>query len=114
MEDAGFCENWITYGTSHYSAKELTLFPGRAVTIKDAEGYGIIVTQGAGKFGTYEVHAPSMIRFGDMTHDELFVTAGAAKSGVRVVNQSDCEPLVILKHFGPNNPDAEPLRRKKL
>src|ERR1700733_5504405 len=30
MEDAGFCENWITYGTSHYSAKELTLFPGRA------------------------------------------------------------------------------------
>ncbi len=114
MEDAGYRENWITYGTSYYSAKELTLFPGRAVTIKDAEAYGIIVTQGAGKFGTYDVHAPSMIRFGDMTHDELFVTAGAARAGVRVVNQSDCEPLVILKHFGPNNPDAEPLLRKKL
>jgi len=114
MEDSGYRENWITYGTSYYSAKELTLFPGRAVTIKDAEAYGIIVTQGAGKFGTYEVRAPSMIRFGAMTQDELFVTAGAAQSGVRVVNTSDCEPLVILKHFGPRNPDAEPLRRKKL
>jgi len=36
---------------------------------------------------------------------------------VRVVNTGESEPLVILKHFGPNNPDAklsdaEPLRRK--
>jgi hypothetical protein len=53
-----------------------------------------------------------MIRFGEMTQDELFVTAEAAKSGVEVQNNSATDPLVILKHFGPGNPDAEPLRKK--
>ncbi len=113
MEHLGYRENWITYGTSFYSAKELTVFPGRAVTIKDPEAYGIIVTQGAGKFGAYDVLTPSMIRFGDMTQDEFFVTADAAQAGVRIVNNSDSDPLVILKHFGPNNPDAESLRTKQ-
>lgn len=117
MENAGYREMWITYGTPYYSAKELTVQPGRAVTLRDAEAYGIIVVQGAGKFGAHEVMAPSMIRFGEMTQDEFFITAGAAQSGVRVVNTGESEPLVILKHFGPGNPDAkppdaEPLRRK--
>jgi hypothetical protein len=31
--------------------------------------------------------------------------------GVTVTNQSVTEPLVILKHFGPNNPDASALLR---
>jgi hypothetical protein len=26
---------------------------------------------------------------------------------VRIENLSDAEPLVILKHFGPGNPDAK-------
>jgi hypothetical protein len=54
-----------------------------------------------------------MIRFGEMTEDELFVTADAAKEGVRIDNTSATDPLVILKHFGPGNPDAEALRKKK-
>jgi hypothetical protein len=53
-----------------------------------------------------------MIRFGEMTEDELFVTADAAKAGVRIENHSETEPLVLLKHFGPGNPDAEGLKRK--
>jgi hypothetical protein len=53
-----------------------------------------------------------MIRFGEMTQDELFVSADAAKAGVEVQNPSATDPLVILKHFGPGNPDAEPLRKK--
>jgi hypothetical protein len=52
-----------------------------------------------------------MIRFGQLTEDELFVTAGAAQEGIRIENPSTKDPLVILKHFGPGNPDAEPLRR---
>ena len=36
-----------------------------------------------------------------------------AKEGVRIENPSDSDPLVILKHFGPGNPDAESLRKKK-
>jgi hypothetical protein len=48
-----------------------------------------------------------------MTEDELFVTHAAAQAGVRVENTSDTDPLVILKHFGPGNPDAEPLRSRR-
>jgi hypothetical protein len=56
-----------------------------------------------------EVETPSFIRFGEMTKDELFVSAGAARRGVVVRNRSDQENLVMLKHFGPGNPDAEGL-----
>ena len=47
-----------------------------------------------------------------MTEDELFVSAAAAAEGVTIENLSESDPLVILKHFGPGNPDAEPLRTK--
>ena len=54
-----------------------------------------------------EVETPSLIRFGEMTKDELFVTASTAQNGVTVTNRSDKENLVMLKHFGPGNPEAE-------
>jgi len=73
----------------------------------------LIVTEGYGTFGEHEVATPAMIRFGEMTEDELFVTAGTAKEGVRIENTSATDPLVILKHFGPGNPDAESLRKRK-
>ena len=111
MEDQGFRENWITYGTGHYSAKELTVFPKRKATIADAAAYGLIVTQGWGEFGLLEVETPSMIRYGELTKDELFVTAEAARAGVVIENRSDKENLVMLKHFGPGNPDAARLIR---
>ena len=47
-----------------------------------------------------------MIRFGQMTKDEFFVTACAAQQGVVVTNRSDREDLVMLKHFAAGNPDA--------
>jgi hypothetical protein len=59
------------------------------------------VVQGEGTFGAHRVSAPTMIRFGAMTQDELFVCADAAKAGVRIENPSASDPLVILKHFGP-------------
>ena len=46
MEEAGYRELWITYGSHYYSAKELTVLPGRTVTIKDAAAYGLILTRG--------------------------------------------------------------------
>src|SRR5580692_8191118 len=96
MEAVGYREMWITYGTSYYSAKELTVLPGRSVTIRDGAAYGLILTQGYGRFGSHPVSTPSMIRFGEMTEDELFVTASAAKAGVEVENHSASDPLVIL------------------
>jgi hypothetical protein len=109
MMENGYRENWITYGTRHYSAKELTVFPNRTVTIRDGAAYGLILTQGYGTLGKYAVSTPTMIRFGEMTQDELFVTASAAREGVRIQNSSETDPLVLLKHFGPGNPDAETL-----
>ncbi|SEB88165.1 hypothetical protein [Terriglobus roseus] len=109
----GYEEKWIVYGTKFYSAKELTVKPGATVTIKDAEAYGLIVVQGYGDFGGTPVSTPSMIRFGDLTEDELFVTAAAAQKGVVIKNPSTTDPLVILKHFGPGNPDAKPLIKEK-
>lgn len=109
MLDEGFKELWVTYGTPHYSAKELTVFAARTVTMKDAAAYGCILTQGYGRMGIHQVQTPSLIRFGELTSDEFFVSAEAAERGVTIVNESDKEPLVMLKHFGPHNPDAQRL-----
>ena len=108
----GYIEKWVTYGTKYYSAKELTVLPKRSVTIKDAAAYGVIVTQGYGTINKQPISTPSMIRFGEMTEDEVFVTADVAKNGVRIENLSASDPLVMLKHFGPGNPDAAPLIRR--
>jgi hypothetical protein len=102
----GYREVWVTYGTAWYSAKELTVQPKRTVTITDAAAYGLILTQGHGTLGGLQVSTPAMIRFGQMTEDELFVSASAASRGVRIENRSDSDPLVMLKHFGPGNPEA--------
>jgi hypothetical protein len=104
MADKGYSEKWIAYMSPHYSAKELTVFPGRDIEIEDAAAYGVILTQGYGRIGVHNVAAPTMIRFGEMTEDELFVTAEAARRGVRISNMSETEDLVMLKHFGPGNP----------
>jgi hypothetical protein len=111
MQDQGYRELWVTYGTGYYSAKELTILPKRKVILRDSAAYGLILTQGFGKFGKHTVATPSLIRFGEMTQDELFVTAEAAARGIEIENLSDTDPLVILKHFGPRNPDAESLQR---
>lgn len=109
MADCGYSEKWISYSTPFYSAKELTVFPGRHIFIRDAAAYGLIVLQGWGTVGRLEIESPTVIRYGQMTKDELFVTAAAAKEGVVVRNRSDREDLVMLKHFGPGNPEAEAL-----
>ncbi len=112
MKAAGYREVWVTYGTPFYSAKELTVQPGQKVTIKDAAAYGVIVTQGHGALNKLTISTPSMIRFGQMTEDEVLVTAASATEGVVVENRSTTDPLVLLKHFGPGNPEAAPLVKK--
>jgi hypothetical protein len=107
MMESGYIEKWVTYGTAYYSAKELTILPGREALIKDGAAYGLILTQGHGRIGRFEVETPSLIKFGEMTSDELFVSAAAAANGVHIQNPSQTQPLVILKHFGPGNPEAE-------
>lgn len=101
MHAEGYEEKWICYRSEAYSAKELTILPGRKATIKDAGAYGLIVLQGHGKLGIWDIETPSLIRFGQLTHDEYFVSAEAAQAGVTISNPSKTDPIVMLKHFGP-------------
>lgn len=105
MKSQGYIENWVSYKSQHFSGKELTVFPRQSVTTHDDAAYGLLVMQGRGTVGSMEVETPTLIRFGELTSDELFVTAAAAR-GLRVVNTSSRENLVILKHFGPGNPSV--------
>ena len=105
MRDAGYVENWITYGNQYFAAKELTVLPGRTVTIRDAGPYGFIMVQGHGTLGKHPIETPALIRFGQLTHDEYFVSAKAAQAGVTIHNPSTSDPIVMLKHFGPT-PEA--------
>jgi hypothetical protein len=100
-DDPSYVEKWIVYKSPTFSAKELTVLPGATATIMDADAYGAIVVQGHGSFGVHDAAAATLIRFGDLTEDEFFVSADAALRGVRVTNRSSVEPLVVLKHFGP-------------
>jgi len=103
----GYEEKWICYKSKDASAKELTVLPGKKVTIKDAAAYGLIAVQGYGRINGRPLETPTMIWYGQDTFDEYFVTEKAAQDGVVLENLSAVEPLVILKHFGPGNPDLE-------
>ena len=105
MKAAGFIENWICYKSESFSAKELTVMPGATVVIKDSAAYGIIVMQGHGKMGVWDIETPALIRYGQLTNDEFFISEAAAKEGVTIANHSSTDPVVMLKHFGPGNPD---------
>lgn len=101
--DESYLEKWITYGNEYIAAKELTIYPGQTVVIRDNAAYGCIMIQGHGKFGVHDAEAAIMLRFGQSSNDEYFVSEDAAKEGVKISNLSKFEPMVILKHFGPNN-----------
>ena len=82
-----------------------TWLPGQTVTIRDSAAYGLIMMQGHGKMGVWDIETPALIRYGQLTNDEFFVTEKAALEGVQITNTSTTDPIVMLKHFGPGNPD---------
>lgn len=92
----------ICYKCIEASAKRLTVMPGATVTITDEAAYGLILLQGRGKMGEWDIETPTLIRYGELTNDEFFVSKGAAKKGVVITNTSKTEPIVMLKHFAEN------------
>jgi len=100
----GYVDRWIVYGKVKgeqlFTAKELTVDPGTKVTIKDTGAYSWITVQGEGTIGKLRLQTPAMIRFGEMTEDEVFVSEKAAQDGVTIENTGS-EPLVSLRYFGP-------------
>jgi hypothetical protein len=109
-ETEGYVDRWIVYGKVDgqelFSAKELTVDPGVTVTIKDNGAYGLIAVQGTGRIGKHPLQTPAMIRYGELTEDEVFVSHEAATGGVTFENLGQ-EPLVTLRYFGPDvNPNT--------
>ncbi len=102
----GWVDKWVCYGTikgtQYFSAKELTVAPGAKCVIKDKGASGVIAVQGRGRIGKLARETPSMIRFGEMTEDEVFISASAAAAGVEVENLGKECPLVLLRYFGPD------------
>lgn len=102
VENEDYKEEWICYKCKLASAKRLTVNPGKTVVIKDMAAYGFILLQGRGKFGQWDIETPTLIRYGELTSDEFFVTEKAAKEGITITNTSKTEPIVMLKHFSEN------------
>jgi hypothetical protein len=107
----GYTDKWVCYGDvagkQYFSAKELTVAPGAKCTIKDSGATGIITVQGRGRINHLPLESPTMIRFGEMTEDEVFVSAKRAQEGYEVENLGKECPLVLLRYFGPDvNPHA--------
>ncbi|MDD3361235.1 MAG: hypothetical protein PHW34_06120 [Hespellia sp.] len=101
-EDDSYLQQWIVYGNEYIGGKELTIAPGKMALIKDPSAYGCVVIQGHGQIGKYKCESPTLIRYGELTADEFFVSKDAAAKGVIITNDSKYEPLVLLKHFGPD------------
>lgn len=105
MEADGYREMWIVYRSEWFSATELTVLPGATVTVRDEAPYGFIVVQGHGTIDDHPLESPALVRYGQQTDDEYFVSEAAAKRGVTIRNPSGSDPLVMLKHFGPGRTD---------
>ncbi len=112
----GYTDKWIVYGRVDkqqlFSAKELTIEPGAKCTLKDPGSSGWITVQGKGRMGKLNLQTPAMIRFGENTEDEVFISHEAATRGV-VIENTGSEPLVGLRYFGPDVHSNLPLHGKR-
>ena len=75
-ETEGYVDRWIVYGKINgeqlFTAKELTIEPGAKCTIRDNGAYGLTVVQGSGKMNSLRLDCPKLIRFTELTDDEVF------------------------------------------
>ncbi len=55
----------------------------RALEQGRGAAYGFIMMQGHGTLGVWDIEPPTMIRYGQLTYDEYFVTEQAAKKAMK-------------------------------
>lgn len=107
----GYVDKYVSYGKiggrQLFTTKELTVQPGAKCHLKEGGAHGLLVTQGHGRIGKLSLTCPTMVRFGELTEDEVFVSYEAAVAGITIENLSKVEPLVLLRYYGPDaNPGA--------
>ncbi|MDD5017222.1 MAG: hypothetical protein PHO15_03870, partial [Eubacteriales bacterium] len=96
MKATGYIEMLVCYGSDEFCAKELTVMPRQKITLKDSASYGGLVLEGYGAINGNQNSSPTVIRYGALTSDEIFVTHDAAINGVVIENLSETDNLVIL------------------
>ncbi len=109
--DDGCVKEWICYKTDVAAAKRLTVLPGREAALTEPVAYGLVCVEGHGAINGMDIASPTLIRYGQATDDEFFVSVPAAKAGVKFVNHSKTEPLVVLYHFA-HHPDRKAVASK--
>ena len=83
-EQKGLSEKWVAYANEWVAAKEVTVQPGAEVVLKDSACYCALVVQGFGTFGKFACEAPGLLRFGQNSGDEFFVSNAAAVKGIKI------------------------------
>ena len=66
--------------------------------------------QGSGTIGKLPLQTPAMIRFGELTEDEVLRQRTTPPPAGVVFENTGIEPLVTLRYFGP---DANPHARRR-
>ena len=62
QEDENHIEKQVVYGNPYISAKELTVLPGKTVTVYDDGAYGCILVQGYGRMQGHKAASATMLR----------------------------------------------------
>ena len=107
MQAEGYVENWITYRSPGLQRQGTHRTPGRTVTIKDGGAYGMILLQGHGKMGVVGHRHPGAHPLRPAHHGRVLRNRRRGAAGVTISNPSQTDPIVMLKHFGPENPDLK-------
>ncbi len=99
-----FCQDGLTiedlaYRSSVLGAERISLAPGSSVKLTSSYAYGMILLQGVGTINNQPLETPTLIRYGQTTYDEYFVSMKAAKDGVIIANTLKSQPLVFLRHY---------------
>jgi hypothetical protein len=75
--------------------------------LRDPGASGWLTVQGSGRIGSLKLQTPVLIRHGETTDDEVFISYEAATRGIEVEN-TGTEQLVGLRYFGPDVFDHVP------
>ncbi len=104
VQTGGF-EEWISYNTHKFSAKKLTVYPGKTYKSRDKGIYTFFVWKGSGSIDGVPFTGK------DVGNDELLVVHEKAASELVIRNEGK-EELIIFKLYGPGiNKDVPFLKR---
>ncbi|MDD6920658.1 MAG: hypothetical protein PUI85_05540 [Eubacteriales bacterium] len=102
-KDENYVLKAIMYNNNYFSAKQLIVLPQKEIEFKEKSAYGLLSVQGYGRINNNKIETPTILRFGELSNDEYFVAYSKAIEGVKIKNDSETEPLVLLLHFANDN-----------